>query len=49
MKRLAQIAALIVVALLSACNNKEVVRDTDRDHFMGAAEAKAWGLVDEVL
>ena len=28
---------------------EEVVRDTDRDHFMGAAEAKAWGLVDEVL
>ena len=29
MKRLAQIAALVVVALLSACNNKEVVRDTE--------------------
>ena len=28
---------------------EEVVRDTDRDHFMGAAEAKVWGLVDEVL
>ncbi|MGN0832823.1 MAG: ATP-dependent Clp endopeptidase proteolytic subunit ClpP [Kiritimatiellia bacterium] len=27
----------------------EVVRDTDRDHFMSAEEAKAWGLIDEVL
>ena len=26
-----------------------VERDTDRDHFMSADEAKAWGLVDEVL
>ncbi|MBR2838189.1 MAG: ATP-dependent Clp endopeptidase proteolytic subunit ClpP [Kiritimatiellae bacterium] len=28
---------------------EDVVRDTDRDHFMSAEEAKAWGLVDEVL
>ena len=28
---------------------EDVVRDTDRDHFMSAAEAKAWGIVDEVL
>ena len=27
----------------------DVVHDTDRDHFMSAEEAKAWGLVDEVL
>ena len=27
----------------------EVVKDTDRDHFMSADEAKAWGLIDEVL
>ena len=27
----------------------EVVRDTDRDHFMSAEEAKAWGLIDEVI
>jgi len=27
----------------------EVVRDTDRDHFMSAEEAKSWGLIDEVL
>ena len=24
-------------------------RDTDRDHFMGAEEARAWGLIDQVL
>ncbi len=29
MRRLAQIATLVVVALLSACSNKEVVRDTE--------------------
>ena len=27
----------------------DVVRDTDRDHFMSAEEAKKWGLIDEVL
>ena len=27
----------------------DVERDTDRDHFMSAEEAKEWGLVDEVL
>ena len=27
----------------------DVVKDTDRDHFMSAEEAKTWGLVDEVL
>lgn len=27
----------------------EVVRDTDRDHFMSADEACAWGLIDKVL
>ena len=26
-----------------------VVQDTDRDHFMSAEEAKAWGIVDTVL
>ena len=29
MKRLAQIAALVVVALFSACSNKEIARDTE--------------------
>ena len=28
---------------------EEVVRDTDRDHFMSAEEAKAWGLIDKVV
>ena len=27
----------------------DVVKDTDRDHFMSAEEAKAWGLIDEVI
>ena len=27
----------------------DVVRDTDRDHFMSAAEACTWGLIDKVL
>ena len=28
---------------------EEVEKDTDRDHFMSAAEAKAWGIVDQVM
>ncbi len=28
---------------------EEVVKDTDRDHFMSAEEAKAWGLIDKVV
>ena len=28
---------------------KEVTKDTDRDHFMSAEEAKKWGIVDKVL
>ena len=27
----------------------EVVKDTDRDHFMSAEEAKDWGLIDKVI
>ena len=27
----------------------DVEKDTDRDHFMSAEEAKEWGLIDEVL
>ena len=27
----------------------DVVKDTERDYFMSAEEAKAWGLIDEVL
>ena len=28
---------------------EEVEKDTDRDHFMSAAEAKTWGIVDQVM
>ena len=28
---------------------EDVVRDTDRDHFMSAAESCTWGLIDKVL
>ncbi|MGN0877423.1 MAG: ATP-dependent Clp protease proteolytic subunit, partial [Kiritimatiellia bacterium] len=28
---------------------EEVLKDTDRDHFMSTEEAKAWGIVDTVL
>ncbi len=38
--------------LLSEASGKtlaEVENDTDRDHFMSAREAKAWGIVDKVL
>lgn len=28
---------------------EDVVKDTDRDHFMSAEEAKAWGLIDKVI
>jgi ATP-dependent Clp protease protease subunit len=28
---------------------EDVVRDTDRDHFMSSAEAKEWGLIDEIV
>jgi ATP-dependent Clp protease protease subunit len=28
---------------------EDVVKDTDRDHFMSAAEAKDWGLIDKVV
>ena len=28
---------------------EDVVHDTDRDHFMSAAEACSWGLIDKVL
>ena len=28
---------------------KDISRDTDRDYFMTAEEAKKYGLVDEVL
>jgi ATP-dependent Clp protease protease subunit len=27
----------------------DVVKDTDRDHFMSAEDAVAWGLIDKVV
>ena len=38
-----------ILAFHSGKQFEEVVRDTDRDHFMSAQEAKEWGIVDEVL
>ena len=38
-----------ILAKHSGRKIEEVVRDTDRDHFMSAEEAKEWGIVDEVL
>jgi len=38
-----------ILAKHSGRKMEEVVRDTDRDHFMSAEEAKEWGLIDEVL
>lgn len=30
-------------------SSEEVAADTDRDHFLSAEEAKAWGIVDRVI
>ncbi|MCQ2388089.1 MAG: ATP-dependent Clp endopeptidase proteolytic subunit ClpP [Kiritimatiellae bacterium] len=38
-----------ILAAHSGRKIEEVVRDTDRDHFMSAVEAQEWGLVDKVL
>ena len=38
-----------ILAKHSGKKVEEVTRDTDRDHFMSAAEAKEWGLVDKIL
>ena len=38
-----------ILARHSGRKIEDVVRDTDRDHFMSAEEAKEWGLIDEVL
>ena len=38
-----------ILAKHSGRKMSDVVKDTDRDHFMSAAEAKEWGLIDEVL
>ena len=38
-----------ILAKHSGKKISEVVKDTDRDHFMSAEEAKDWGLIDEVV
>ena len=38
-----------ILAKHSGRTFEDVVKDTDRDHFMSAEEAKKWGLIDEVL
>ena len=38
-----------ILSVHSGRKMADVVKDTDRDHFMSAAEAKEWGLIDEVL
>ena len=38
-----------ILAKHSGKKMAEVAKDTDRDHFMSAEEAKAWGLIDEVI
>ena len=38
-----------ILAKHAGKNIEDVVRDTDRDHFMSAEEACAWGLIDKVL
>ena len=38
-----------ILAKHSGRKLEDVVRDTERDYFMSAEEAKEWGLVDEVL
>lgn len=38
-----------ILAKHSGKKMADVIKDTDRDHFMSAEEAKAWGLIDEVI
>ena len=38
-----------ILAKHSGKKMADVVNDTERDYFMSAEEAKAWGLIDEVL
>ncbi len=38
-----------ILASHSGKTLEDVVRDTDRDHFMSADEACSWGLIDKVL
>ena len=38
-----------ILARHSGQKIENVVRDTDRDHFMSAEDAKEWGLIDKVV
>ena len=38
-----------ILAFHSGKPVEEVVKDTDRDHFMSAEEAREWGIVDKVV
>lgn len=38
-----------ILAEASGKSLDEVLKDTDRDHFMSAEEAKTWGIVDTVI
>ena len=38
-----------ILADASGKTLEEVTKDTDRDHFMSATEAKSWGLIDKVM
>ena len=38
-----------ILAKHSGKSMEEVIKDTDRDHFMSAEEAKEWELVDEIV
>ena len=38
-----------ILSFHSGKSIEEVVRDTDRDHFMSAEQAKDWGIIDKVV
>ena len=38
-----------IIAVRTGKTYKQVCNDTERDNFMDAEEAKAYGLVDEVI
>ena len=38
-----------ILSFHSGKSIEEVVRDTDRDHFMSAEQAKDWGIIDMVV
>jgi len=38
-----------ILAEASGKSVEDVTKDTDRDYFMSATEAKKWGIVDKIL